>query len=513
MRHSSSSRGSGSDRGIAPTYSDPSPALGMISSRPAPYAPHPTPRTPSMSTFRRRTRFDAPAAELFAWHERAGALERLTPPWEPVRVVERRAGAGGSGIADGARVVLDVPLLALPPIGAVRTRWVIEHRDYIAGRQFRDVQIAGPFDRWEHTHRVEPDGEGSVLDDEIHYALPLGALGRLAGGRFAGAKLERLFDYRHAVTAADLERHARFADRGTLRVAVTGATGLIGRTLVGFLATGGHEVRRLVRSRSAMRPGDVYWNPAAGEIDASGLDGLDAVVHLAGETVSERWTAAHRRAIRESRVQGTGLLARTLAALSRPPKVLVSASAVGYYGDGGDRELDESSPPGTDFLAGVAREWEAAAAPAAARGIRVVHPRSGVVLSAGGGALARLLPPFKLGAGGKIGSGKQWMSWIALDDVVGALHFLLFTDSLAGPVNVTSPNPVTNAEFGRTLGHVLHRPALATVPALALRLMYGEMADTMLLAGQRVLPRKLQAAGFTFRHPELEEALRWELGK
>jgi uncharacterized protein (TIGR01777 family) len=302
-----------------------------------------------------------------------------------------------------------------------------------------------------------------------------------------------------------------------MRVGITGASGLVGRSLVPFLTKDGHEVLRLVRSRDRLRPGDVYWNPAAGEIDADSLDGLDAVVHLAGETVSERWTAAHKRAIMESRVQGTGLLARALAGLPRPPRVLVSASAVGYYGDGGDQELDESSPQGRDFLAGVARAWEEAAAPAAARGtgkeIRVVHPRLGVVLTPVGGALQRLLPPFRMGAGGKLASGRQWMSWIALDDVVRALHFLIVTESLAGPVNLTAPNPVTNADFARTLGHVLHRPALATVPALALRLMFGEMADTMLLAGQRVLPRRLLAAGFTFRHPTLEEALRWALEK
>ena len=315
------------------------------------------------------------------------------------------------------------------------------------------------------------------------------------------------------MTADDLERHARSADRGTLQIAITGATGLIGRALVPLLAAAGHEVKRLVRSRDRLGPGDVYWNPAAGEIDDDGLDGLDAVVHLAGETVSERWTKAHKRAILESRVQGTGLLARTLARLPRPPRVLVSASAVGYYGDGGDRELDESSPTGTDFLAGVARAWEEAAAPAAARGIRVVHPRFGVVLNQSGGALERLLPPFRMGAGGKLSHGRQWMSWISLDDAVGALHFLLATHTLAGPVNVTAPNPVTNADFSHTLGHVLHRPAMATVPALALRLMFGEMADTMLLAGQRVLPRKLLAAGFQFRHPTLEEALRHELGR
>lgn len=315
------------------------------------------------------------------------------------------------------------------------------------------------------------------------------------------------------MTAADLERHESFAERGTLKVAITGATGLIGRALVPFLTTGGHEVTRLVRRRDALAPGDAYWNPERGEIDAAALDGMDAVINLAGETLSERWTPAHKRAIRDSRVKGTALLARTLAGLPNPPKVLISVSAVGYYGDGGDRILDESSPAGTDFLATVARDWEAAAEPAAQRGIRVVHPRMGVVLAAHGGILERLLPPFRLGMGGKLGSGAQWMSWIALDDLIGALHFLLFTPSLSGPVNVTSPNPVTNAVLAKTLGHVLGRPAIAAVPSLVLKLTFGEMAETMLLVGQRVVPRKLEAAGFEFRHPQLEEALRFELGK
>jgi uncharacterized protein (TIGR01777 family) len=237
------------------------------------------------------------------------------------------------------------------------------------------------------------------------------------------------------------------------------------------------------------------------------------VIHLAGDPVSERWTADHKRAIRESRVKGTGLLARALAGLARPPKVLVTASAVGYYGDGGDRLLDESSPAGGDFLAQVSRDWEAAAAPAAERGIRVAHARFGLVLSPAGGALAKLLPSFKLYGGGKLGSGRQWTSWIALDDVIGALHHILFTDPLRGPVNVVAPNPVTNEQFGKTLGRVLGRPSAVTVPAFVIRAMFGEMADAMLLAGQRVVPRKLLESGFEFRFPELEAALRWELGK
>jgi hypothetical protein len=462
-----------------------------------------------MPSFVHRSRFPASAAAVFDWHKRPGAFERLTPPWDSVRVVERRGG-----IEAGAQVVVEVPVAPL-----VRTRWRVEHRDYIEGRQFRDVQITGPFARWEHTHRVEPEGaEASVLEDSITYDFPVPPLGELVGGALARGKLERLFAFRHAVTAADLARHARVADRGALRIAVTGSTGLIGSALVPFLTTGGHEVHRLVRGGRPPRPGDpasgaIPWDPEREVLDAARLDGFDAVIHLAGDPVSERWTAEHKRAIRESRVKGTGLLARALAGLARPPKVLVTASAVGYYGDGGDRLLDESSPAGGDFLAQVSRDWEAAAAPAAERGIRVAHARFGLVLSPAGGALAKLLPSFKLYGGGKLGSGRQWTSWIALDDVIGALHHILFTDPLRGPVNVVAPNPVTNEQFGKTLGRVLGRPSAVTVPAFVIRAMFGEMADAMLLAGQRVVPRKLLESGFEFRFPELEAALRWELGK
>ena len=310
-----------------------------------------------------------------------------------------------------------------------------------------------------------------------------------------------------------------------LRIAITGATGFIGHALVRYLEANGHAVVRI--SRGAPRPGfdDVQWDPAAGRLDAARLEGIDAAIHLAGETISERWTTGHRRAIRESRIRGTALLAGTLARLARKPRVLVSSSAVGIYGDRGDEVLTEESPigrfvagdegasrnRGAAYLAQVGAEWEAAAGAASAAGIRVVQPRSGVVIGAHGGILARLLPPFRMGAGGKLGDGRQWTSWIALSDHVRALEFLLLTDSLRGPVNVVAPEPVTNEELSRTLARVLHRPAVATVPAFAARLMFGEMADALLLAGQRVLPRKLLDAGFRFDHPTLEDALRTEL--
>ena len=453
-----------------------------------------------LRTFTHRSSIAAPADALFAWHERLGAFERLDPPWDPVRVVEK-----SGGIEPGARVVLDVRLL-----GPIATRWVVEHRDYHPGRMFRDVQIRGPFASWVHTHLVEAADDGtSALEDRIEFALPLASLGDLVGHRLALAKLRRLFRWRHCVTAADLERHGRFAHRAPMTIAVTGATGFLGSALVPYLTTAGHRVLRIGRGESA----DVRWDPSAGRLDGAPLEGIDAVVHLAGESIAQRWTSERKREIRDSRVNGTRLIAETLAALAKPPRVLISTSAVGIYGDRKDEPLDEASTLGRGFLPDVAREWEGAAEPARQRGIRVVHPRLGIILSPGGGALAKLLPIFSVGAGGRIGDGTQWMSWVARDDVLGALEFALHTDTLNGPVNVTAPAPATNAEFARTLGEVLHRPAFATVPAMAVRLLYGEMGEETVIAGQKVLPRKITDAGFTFRHPTLAGALAFELGR
>ena len=297
-----------------------------------------------------------------------------------------------------------------------------------------------------------------------------------------------------------------------MHVAISGASGLVGGALAESLIAGGHTVRRLVRGDA--RGDDVRWDPEAGAIDAAKLEGVDTFVHLAGEGIaSGRWNAEKKRRIRESRVQGTGLVARTLAALSRRPSVLVCASAVGFYGPRGDEELDESAPPGTSFLSEVCRAWESAADPARAAGIRVVHTRFGVVLSDKGGALAKMLTPFRMGAGGRIGSGRQWMSWISIDDVVGAINHALATASAAGPVNVVAPNPVTNAEFTKTLGRVLSRPTVFPMPAFAARVAFGEMAEELLLSGQRVVPRRLLESGYRFRHEDLETALRHVLGR
>ena len=294
-------------------------------------------------------------------------------------------------------------------------------------------------------------------------------------------------------------------------IVVSGATGMIGTALVGRLRAKGHTVRRLVRSSAVAQAGDVAWDPARDILPASAIEGADAVVHLAGAPIAQRWTGAHKDEIRESRVRGTALIARTIAGTASRPAVMISGSAIGYYGDRGDETVDETSAPGADFLARVAQDWESAAAPAADAGVRLVLLRTGIVLSPHGGALERLLVPFRLGVGGPIGGGDQWMSWIGLEDQLRAIEFALFGSSLAGPVNVVAPNPVTNATFASTLGRVLNRPALIPVPGFALELLYGEMARATILTGQRVRPAALAAAGFEFHFPTLEQALRHEL--
>jgi len=292
-----------------------------------------------------------------------------------------------------------------------------------------------------------------------------------------------------------------------MRVMISGASGLVGRELVRLLTASGHSVTRLVRREAG--EGELRWDPRTGQLEEEPPSGIDAAVHLAGENIAaQRWTAAVKRRIRDSRVEGTRRLCETLARWARPPRTLISASAIGYYGDRGDERLEENSPAGSGFLAEVARDWEAATQPAAAAGIRVVVVRLGVVLSPRGGALVRMLPIFRFGGGGVIGSGRQYWSWISLDDTAGAICHLLENESVSGPVNVVAPQSVTNAEFTKTLASVLSRPAMVPLPAFAARWALGEMAEGLLLASARVEPKRLLESGFEFRHPTLATALR-----
>lgn len=297
-----------------------------------------------------------------------------------------------------------------------------------------------------------------------------------------------------------------------MRIIVSGSHGLVGKALIKALEADGHEIYRLVRHAPNSEK-EIEWSPDRYSIAISRIEGFDAVYHLAGESIaSGRWDDEKKRKIRESRTKGTKLLADALANLSAPPQTLISASATGYYGDRGDELLTETSLPGKGFLADVCMEWEQATEHARAKGVRVVNTRFGIILDKEGGALAKMLTPFRMGIGGRIGDGKQWMSWIALDDVISALQFVLNNETLNSPVNFVAPNPVTNAEFTKTLGKVLSRPTIFPIPEFGVRLAFGEMADALLLSSQKVKPQKLEASGFQFRHPHLEQALKTILG-
>ncbi|MEB3196490.1 MAG: TIGR01777 family oxidoreductase [Candidatus Sericytochromatia bacterium] len=454
-----------------------------------------------MHTYQHVSLMPVSAEALYAWHASPGAFLRLAPPWETMADISRQGA-----LEDGAETRFTIRK------GPLGVRWVARHDQHVADRQFRDVQVAGPFSVWRHTHRFVPVGPGeSRLEDSLEVEAPGGPVATWLGGSFLNATLSRMFQFRHRRTRDDLARHARYAAVGRRRILVSGASGLVGQALVAFLQGGGHDVVRLVRR--APGPGEIHWDPEKGEIRDSDLEGFDAVIHLAGEGIAEgRWTAARKARILQSRVDGTRLLATAIARLDRKPEAFISASAIGFYGDRGDEGLDESAAAGQGFLADVCRAWEAETAPAGEAGVRVVNLRIGIVLTPQGGALARMLPPFQLGAGGPVGSGRQYMSWIALDDLLGAIQHVLFTPSLRGPVNATAPEPARSSEFARVLGHVLHRPAILPLPEPAVWLMLGEMGRALLLEGARVLPTKLQQSGFQFLCPTLEEALRHEIG-
>ncbi|MGB7293867.1 MAG: TIGR01777 family oxidoreductase [Thermodesulfobacteriota bacterium] len=455
-----------------------------------------------MESFTYRSRVTTSAKDLFTWHTRAGAFERLTPPWEDVAVLEKT-----DGLEDGSRVVIRTK------IGLVPMTWLIEHRDYTEEKQFCDIQIKGPFKHWEHTHTFVPDGPNACfLEDNVKFLLPMGILGEVFGNELVIRRLETLFEYRHGTLINDIKMHKKYGVK-PMKVLITGSTGLIGSSLIPFLSTGGHSITCLKRDKSKIGENDLYWNSEKREIDTSKLQGFDAVVHLSGENVAGRWTDEKKAKIEDSRVKSTRLLSNTLSKLKKKPAVLVCASAIGFYGDRDDEILTEDSQAGKGFLADVSKKWEAATAVASKAGIRVVNLRLGVVLSPRGGALEKMLLPFRVGLGGKVGSGRQWMSWVSIHDVIGATYHAINNDSLEGPVNAVSPKPVTNLEFTNVLGNVLKRPTFFTVPSLLLRALFGEMADETLLSSTRVMPSKLLSSGYEFQFTDLEASLRNLLGK
>lgn len=452
-------------------------------------------------SFQRTLTVPASVDQLFAWHERDGAFERLTPPWEPVRVIVRKGT-----IHDGDTTTLQMK------VGPLKINWVAEHHDFKQDEQFCDLQVKGPFRHWDHTHQFEGSENAAMLTDHIAFALPGGAIVRLVGQRSVTRKLARVFAYRHRIFRQDVEAHHQHRKNPTMHVAITGASGLIGSSLKAFLTTGGHRVTSLVRRETASDR-EAQWDPATGLVDLDPLNDVDAVIHLAGDNIAQgRWTQAKKKKIRDSRVAATDNLVSSLSKLSKPPRTFICASAIGFYGDRRSETLDENTPAGDGFLAGVVKDWEQSARSVESLGCRVVLARLGVVLSQAGGALKKMLTPFKFGVGGRIGSGNQMMNWVSLNDAVGAIHHALMNDTIEGPMNVASPTAVSNRTFTKTLATTLRRPAIFPMPAFAAKLIFGEMAEELLLSSTQVTPAKLINTGYVFREPELGEALRWMLG-
>ncbi len=439
---------------------------------------------------------DTPREEVFAWHARPGAIHRLMPPWQPMQVI-----AEATSLADG-RAVLGLP-------GGLR--WVAQHdrREYDAPARFVDVLVGDGWrsvppalvGQWRHEHRFDVAEPGHTrLTDRVETPVP-------------APLLAQMFRYRHRQLADDLAGHqwSREHGRRPASVAITGASGLVGTAVAAFLSTGGYRVIRLVR-REPRADTERRWDPDSP--DEHLLDGVDAVVHLAGESIGQRFSDSHKKAMRDSRIEPTRLLAECAAAAANGPSVFVCASAIGIYGyDRDDTELDESASRGSGFLADLVADWEGATSPATAAGLRVVTVRTGIVQTPRGGTLRLMRPLFTAGLGGRLGGGRQWLSWIDIDDLVDVYHRALVDPALSGPVNAVAPQPIRNIDYTRTLAGILHRPALLPVPDLGPAVLLGQQgARELALASQRVIPARLIGAGHRFRRPVLEQCLRHQLG-
>ena len=439
---------------------------------------------------------DASREEVFAWHARPGAIQRLLPPWQPINVISEAAS-----LADG-RAVLGLP---------AGLRWTAQHhpRGYDPPACFLDTLVRNGWrsfpvalmGKWQHEHRFDVvDAARTRVTDRVDTPLP-------------ASLLQQMFRYRHRQLAEDLASHqwSRIHGQRPATVAVTGSSGLIGTALTAFLSAGGYRVIRLVR-RQPEGEAERRWNPDSPDTDL--LDGVDAVVHLAGASIADRFTEAHKNAVRGSRIEPTRRLAECAAAATDGPSVFVCASAIGVYGyDRGDAQLDESATKGRGFLSDVVASWEKATAPATAAGMRVVTVRTGIVQTPRGGTLRLMRPLFAAGLGGRLGSGRQWLSWIDIDDLIDIYHRALVDPALSGPINAVAPHPVRNAEYTSTLARILHRPALLAVPAFGPALLLGEQgARELATASQWVVPGRLIDAGHRFRRSSVEQCLRYQLG-
>ena len=461
-----------------------------------------------MPIYEHTATFPYPRDVVWNWHARPGAVRRIMPDWEGIRPVEV------GGIKDGAVTSFRMSIGILPQ------RWVAKHHSYIEGEQFCDDMIKGPFGRWNHVHKFIETGQTEMqIQDRIDWKLPFHFFTRIGSPIMVMPRVRQMFKHRTRRILADLKRQQMFKDAPRKRILISGSTGLIGTQLGAFLETDGHDVHRLIRPSTRLHADQditkvVKWDDKSGKIIEGSLENFDVIIHLAGAGIGDkRWSKKRKKLIAESREIPTKNLANALANLASPPSLFMCASAVGYYDNRGDEELDEKSSTGNGFLAEICRKWEDAAQPAINAGIRTIHMRTGIVTTAAGGMLQQILLPAKLGAMGPIGGGRQWQSWISLDDQIYAMHYLMNHETASGVFNLTAPNPVTQKQFAKVLGKVLRRPAFAPAPGFVMKILFGEMGKSLILDGQKVRPKRLQDLGYTFEHETLEPALRDALGR
>ncbi len=458
---------------------------------------------PPYGRYIKETRINVPVEKLFAWHKQNSAISRLTPAFAPLKMIFR----SNDGIEKGTIIRFRIKLFKIPML------WESMHIEYQENKIFKDVQTKGPFNKWEHSHIFKSDGiDHSIMKDKIEFQLPFGVLSR-PFYKFAVKEFNRMFTYRHRVLKYDLENYSDLTGIKK-RIIVSGASGVIGSALVPFLRTIGYEVIRLTRKKGKLLDDEIFWDPYKGILDLESKGKIDAVINFNGVDITDkRWTEKQKKRILDSRVISTQLLAERTADLEHLPDVFISSSAIGFYGNGGNRILTEKDSAGDHFISRVCRQWENASIPGQKNTeMRCVRLRTGVVLTPAGGALARMLLPFKMGFGAKISNGRQYMSWISIDDFLSGVLFILNHDQINGPVNFTSPCPVTNKEFSQTLSGVFSKKLIFTVPEFLAKILWGKMGEETLLTSAKVIPEKLLGSGFSFQHKTLLPALKDLLG-
>ena len=458
--------------------------------------------------FVKRVELSSNVEDVFEYHEREGALERLIPPWSSLQVIKR-----DKDLKDASIVILRLN------VGPIGIRWIAQHSGYIQNRQFKDKMIKGPFRYWLHTHSFAPNEVNNcIMEDRIDYSLPFGFSDIDLFNNRIRENLSQLFYYRHHILKNDMNLYKLVRNNRGKKILLTGSTGLIGSALVPFLNTvGDHHVTRMVRPSSIYRNNNSYavkWDPDKGKIDINDLEGYDIIIHLSGENIFGRWSDSKKRKLIESRINTTRLLCDSLVKLKNPPSTLICASAIGIYGDRGNDVLTEETPPaGSGFLSVLCQKWEEATASVKSVGMRLINARFGMVLTPKGGILKKLVEPSIFKFGMKMGSNNQYISWISIEDVLGSILYSIGDSSIKGPVNFVSPNPMKMSDFTRILSDVLKNKFIIPIGTRTLKPVFGELADDVISSSSFVLPKKLSIAGYPFMNTDLENTLRFLLGR